>query len=76
MAYVTRFKPPTDSIERDIIVRDDRIALVTAFAELPDEAFNYFAGMMLSTSHTAGGFQRDSRTAIENLRPIIEKLFT
>lgn len=48
-------------------VTSTRAATVRAFSALPDEAFSYFCGVIYSISRSAGGFQSDSRAAIEAL---------
>jgi len=45
----------------------DRYAVVKAFAALPPEGFNFIVGQMLQIGLTAGGFQTDSREALQAL---------
>lgn len=56
-------------------VNRERLMIVLKFATLPDEAFGFFAGTMLNMSREAGGFQSDSRAAIEALGPLVERYY-
>lgn len=42
----------------------DRAEIVACFATLPDEAFSFVAFQLWQTAKTNGGFQRDSREAL------------
>ncbi len=52
-----------------------RNRLVIAFLELPDEAFDFLVGQMMQIGRAAGGFQRDSRIALEQLSTLAENYF-
>ncbi len=41
-----------------------RERIVRAFAELPDEAFNYVCGLLWNVARTSGGFRSDSRAGL------------
>lgn len=56
-------------------IKEDRLLIVRAFAALPDEAFGFFAGTMLNMSFEAGGFQSDSRAAIEALGKLVQAYY-
>jgi hypothetical protein len=53
-------------------VPQTRWPIVMAFAELPDEAFNYLVELMWQVGVTSGGFRPDSRAALANLSHLSE----
>jgi hypothetical protein len=65
-------RPPSANTQITVTTAPDRVDIVRRFARLPDEAFGNLIGMMLGRASTAGGFQPDSRAALEALRlPIL-----
>lgn len=67
-----KFKPTIKNIG---ILTLERRQVSFEFSLLPDEAFGYFCGVILNTSHSAGGFQADSRAAIEALGLRVQAYF-
>lgn len=61
--------------KRNVDIDPLRALVIVAFATLPDEAFGFFAGTMLNMSREAGGFQSDSRAAIEALGKLVERYY-
>jgi len=58
-----------------IAVRPERRAVLEAFGTLPDEAFNFQLASITQIGREAGGFQRDSRVALEHLTAVIDAYF-
>lgn len=52
-----------------------RAKLAKMFAELPDEAFGFVSGTIMNIAQTAGGFQHDSRAALEAMGKEVSKYF-
>ena len=61
--------------KRTVDIDPMRALIVRAFSQLPDEAFGFFVGTMLGMSREAGGFQSDSRAAIEALGKLVERYY-
>lgn len=52
-----------------------RVPIVQAFAQLPDEAFGFMCGVFMNVGREAGGFQHDSRAALEATVPLVTQFF-